>query len=570
MKSDTRNNTAGKKPKSKLYRNLCIPAIIAVATAVMLTPYFRFSAVEIAKSGLFMDDAYFYTVLARNFRNLGYLSLDGEMITNGVQPLWMAVQILLGYIFPRVDGVIIAARLSGVCYVLFAFALIWLINRKPSWGALTVIAAASFFIVLNWEFHKWVLKGLETPIALLMIVLTFLVFDTYRKKLLSAEKRAFLPMSILLGFLSAMVFFARTDMFWIAVVIFGWMLITERHISWNIAAFSSIIAVLVIPYLVFNLSTADGLMPISGRVKLFYLESSFPSFADYIMANQWSGMFHLFDRVFAFTYLPAGFYLRHLGILLLIAFSFYCLFKFRKERFYPPWLNLLAIAVLFHILFMHLIYKELRDYSAYYFAIEALYFALFLGFSSKALLERAKKTSTPRKLLSKAFGMRVIAIALLLWSAVDFGGRLLKRDYSEDVYWSERLELAGDISRMVPVGEKVGAFWPGLFAHFSGRDIAPLDGIIGSADYFENYVKLGRELHYLRDKGIKYLAVHLNRPLSDVGQKDGLDHWAGRGEMLLRKNKGFIRRQLSSRVLDSSGRGWYLFEIDFDYKINDH
>ncbi|MGC9315453.1 MAG: hypothetical protein ACP5G4_07470, partial [bacterium] len=495
MKSDTRNNTAGKKPKSKLYRNLCIPAIIAVATAVMLTPYFRFSAVEIAKSGLFIDDAYFYTVLARNFRNLGHLTLDGEMITNGVQPLWMGFQILLGYIFPNADGVVLLARSSSVIYILFAFVLIWLINRKPGWGGLTVIAAVSFFIVLNGEFHKWVLKGLETPIALLMIVLTFLVFDTYRKKLLSAEKRAFLPMSILLGFLSAMVFFARTDMFWVAVVIFGWMLITERRISWNIAAFSSIIAVLVIPYLFFNLSTADGLMPISGRVKLFYLESTFPSFADYFMANQWSGMFNLFDWVFAFKYLPGGIFPRYVLIFLAIGLSLYFLFRFRKEKIYPPWLNLLAATVLFHILFMHLVYKELRDYSAYYFATEALYYALFLGYSAKALLERASETSSPRKLLSKAFGMRVLAIAILLWAAVDFSGRLVKRDISEDSYWSGRLELAGDISRMVPEGEKVGAFWPGLFAHFSGRDIAPLDGIIGSADYFENYVKQGRELH---------------------------------------------------------------------------
>jgi len=163
--------------------------------------------------------------------------------------------------------------------------------------------------------------------------------------------------------------------------------------------------------------------------------------------------------------------------------------------------------------------------------------------------------------------MRVLAVVLLLWSAADFGGRLLKRDFSEDSYWSERLKLAEDISRTVPEGEKVGAFWPGLFAHFSGRDIVPLDGIIGSEEYFENYVKHGRELEYLQEKGVKYLAVHLNRPLNHVGQIDGLDHWAGRGEKLLRENPDFIRRQLSSRFIEENSRAWYLFEIDSEYQF---
>ena len=550
-------------------RRFGLSAAIASIAVAMLLPYFRFSAVEIAKFGLFLDDAYFYTVLARNFRSFGHLTLDGDMITNGVQPLWMAVQIGLGYIFPEADGVIIAARLSAVTYVLFAFSLIWLINRKSDCGLLAVTVAVSFFAILNSEFHRWILKGLETPIALLTIVLTLLAFDGYRKKLLAAKVTAFLPMSILLGFLSAMVFFARTDMFWIAVVIFGWMLIEERRISWNLIAFSAIIALMVMPYLLFNYHSAGGLMPISGRVKLFYLESTFPNFADYFMANQWSGMFNLFDWVFAFKYLPGGIFLRYLLIFLAIGSSFYLIFRFGKEKIYPPWLNLLATAFLFHILFMHLVYKELRDYSAYYFAPEALYFALFLGYSAKALLERAREKSSPQKLLNRASGMRVLAIAILLWSAVDFGGRLVKRDFSEDSYWSGRLELAQDISRIVPKGEKVGAFWPGLFAHFSGRDIVPLDGIIGSEEYFENYVKQGRELEYLQEKGVKYLTVHLNRPLNEGGQIDGFVHWAGRGERLLRENPDFVRKQLSSRFIGQDGKAWYIFEIDSEYQFRD-
>ena len=47
-----------------------------------------------------MYDAFFYSVLVDNLREHGFFTLDGEMHTNGFQPLWMFVLVAAKSVLP--------------------------------------------------------------------------------------------------------------------------------------------------------------------------------------------------------------------------------------------------------------------------------------------------------------------------------------------------------------------------------------------------------------------------------------------------------------------------------------
>ncbi len=525
-----------------------------------------FSAKDIARYGIFLDDAYFYTVLAKNFRLFGFLTFDGTMPTNGVQPLWMAIQALVGFIFPDTDGATLLAWSSVIAFTAFVFFLTYYLSKGFKWGYTVAMVIPALFMGLNPEFHRLVIQGLETPIALLTIMLGIIAFEWFRRKYRSASQGEFLPGVIVLGLVATIVFFARTDMFWFATVIFIWLIINERKISRNVVAYSSTIAVLVIPYLIFNMLTAGSLMPISGRVKLFYLESSFPTYGAYLQSMGWAGMFHFFDRILGFTYLPVGMFVRYALILLLLLISFYIMWRLRTKKIFPPGFIILALTVIPHILFMHIFYRELRSYTCYYFAPEILYFVMFLGYITQYLLEKAKqKPSLIRNNKLIKINLRGIGcVIILIWASIIYVGENLSKVRKFDNYWTERVNLAEDIPRYVPEGEEVGAFWPGLFGQFSERTVVPLDGIIGSEDYFEYYLKREREIEFIKERGIRYIAVHLSGPPHEKGIKIDKANWAARGEILLRENPDIIERVVNFRPVDEHGKGWYLIEMKSD------
>ena len=66
----------------------------------------------------------------RNVHDLGFFTLDGTMPTNGFQPLWMLVQMLLHGVAPDgADGVRLLAMSSWLAYVGFAFLATWYVAR---------------------------------------------------------------------------------------------------------------------------------------------------------------------------------------------------------------------------------------------------------------------------------------------------------------------------------------------------------------------------------------------------------------------------------------------------------
>jgi hypothetical protein len=525
---------------------------VALLAGYQLRHFITWSPEQLATHGLVIDDAFFYTVLARNFHRFGFLTLDGVIPTNGVQPLWMGIHILLAGLFPQTDGLLLVARASWALYVLFALLTVWYAARGGPRAMLLATLTIGGLLLLNVRFQQMVVKGLEVPLALCLLILTLHAFEQYARRAQAAAERP-LWQTAGLGALAALCFLARTDLFWAALLIGGWLLLRPRR-SWKeIVTFGAAAALLVLPYVALNALTQGGMMPISGRVKLFYMQSFYPTPAAYLASEEWRGLFSAFAEV-----IPSPDWLIYLLTYPLIGLGSWLIWREREAR---PGLTLLTAVILGHVLFMQLVYRELRPYTNYYFAPEALWLGLTLATQvSRRRTPGAAHAQGRRARVARALPALVAAGCLLI--AAFAWSRFEPRPVD---YWVQRVNLARDIQRVVPADERVAAFWPGALAHFSNRQVIPLDGIIGSQAYFEAYVQPGRELDYLRDHNVRYLAIALYDAPEQILARDeapGAPTWSTIGPQRLWEQRHRLAvRAAAERPYATSRGGWYLLEL---------
>lgn len=538
-------------PAQGLFR-LALAGVVAIIAGWQLRPFLTWSAAALAEHALISDDAFFYSVLARNFHRYGFLTLDGVMPTNGVQPLWMALHVGLARLLPQADMLELIARASWLAYVLFAALAVWYAARRTGWAAGVAAVVLGGFLLLNARFQLLVMQGLETPLMLLVVMLTLMAIDW-----ISARPAAALRVwqAAALGALAALCFFARTDLFWIAAVVGAWLLLVHRAAWRSVAAYWGTVALLVAPYLLFNLTSQGSLMPISGRVKLFYLELFHPTLTSYVVSDEWRGLFDAFG-----TLLPLPGVIVYPLALLLLATAVYLVWHLRNRAVFPTGVQLFALVVIGHVGYLYLLYRELRPYSSYYFALELLWVTLVAALLAGWGVALAQdKTARRRRALLTLTGVACVAalgVTAVTWQQLS--------TQAQD-YWRMRVALARDIAEIVPQGERVGAFWPGALAHFSGRGVVPLDGIIGSNEYFEGYVRPGRELDYLAETAVSYLAIFLPyAPATYLAAPDAppITQWSDLGLLRLWQWRDTPMRALAARTINDAGAGWYLLELD--------
>ncbi len=451
---------------------------------------------------------------------------------------------------------------SWVCYVAFAFFLVRFLNRIPSPASILATLCVSALLLLQPRFQHEVMQGLETPATLLVLALTLTAFDRVIEKIRTGSAVRSASGVIPLAFLSSLCFLCRTDLFWVPVIVSSWILLLQRRVTGTLAVFASVASLAVLPYLAFNILSEGGAMPISGRVKLFYMNTFFPDLASYLASDEWFGPYHLFGRI-----LMLGEILGNDRIAVLIAvlavfpISLRIAWRNRALSTIPESIWFLAVVATLHLAYMHLFYRELRPYTDYYFILEVLFVVLTVAISvakgGEGLVRAIRRRSRPDAAGSACLAAAVLSLAVFVMSWT-------KHDLRPKRYWIERLKLAEDISNSVPEDERVAAFWPGALAQFGRRPVVPLDGVVGDNEYFQKYVKTGRELDYCIENDIRYLAIYLSLAPDDlaVRQNVRVRNWPGLGMQRLWENRHRIVGTHSARLVGSDGRGWYLVEMD--------
>ncbi|MEW6516895.1 MAG: hypothetical protein AB1439_08330 [candidate division FCPU426 bacterium] len=522
-------------------------AAFAVAAGIQLSRFLLWNPLDLVRCGLLTDDAFFYSVLAKQFLQHGILTLDGEMPTNGVQPLWMLLQILLQRSFPGADSLKLLAVLSWGCYVVFAFLAGWFIGgKKGSLPAQAALAAVLAAYILNPGFQSIAVKGLEVPLALGAVMLTLLSLS----RLEGEAVRRLSPLRAGgLGVLAAVCFFCRTDLFWVGLVVGLWLAWKAPRAS--ALVFGAVLTLAVAPYLTANILTQGSVMPISGRVKLHYLNAFYPTWAGYFRSDEWQGWFHAFAA--PLPWLERASTAVKAGVTLAVAAG--ACWWIWKRREVTAGFRVFSLAIILHALYMHVFYRELRVYTAYYFLPEILWVLVTAGSALWAWLDSNRNRAAGKVRLWAAAAVCAALSGAVIWNA---SGRRVE----PLPYWVERLNLARDIERIVPASEPVGAFWPGCFAQFSQRRVIPLDGVAGSDQYFRQFVQTGRELDYLTAKNGRYLALYLpEEPTRLMAEKPlVLENWSHLGLQRLRDFQG-TWEVAAFRPLNDQGAGWYLFKL---------
>jgi hypothetical protein len=505
-----------------------------IIICIQQTALWNLPVEELTRRGHFIDDAFFYTVIADNFLRTGSISFDGTQITNGFQPLWWILITTLSYLSGTESSARLLPRLS---LITFLISVPFVMRVARSWGGGLGVVLVVPLILLNPGFQSLVLRGLETPLVLVLFTAFLSIlraFDRPAGSLITNGR------CVLVAVIAGTLFLARTDWF-VAATVIGAALVLRRSTR-LLLPYGVVLSGLVIPYLAANYLLFDSIVPISGRIKSFYVRDELPSLALYLASAEWSAPFTAFASTFGWAFLAESW------VTLLPPLLFLTIALWLSLRDSLTSIRISGWAIVCHILALCVWHRELRPYAAYYFAPEVVWCVLILGRGARLL---APKVACRWKPIAILF----FAAAILL---------CLSAPTREPVpYWDTRLELARYLRDEIPPDTCVAAPWPGALAEFSGRRITPLDGLVGGTAYFERHLKSKSEVQYLDERNCTLLAVYLpdtpDRLFGNTTPRPNVS-WPDRHIVLLWENRArlFMRRRFS---WDESGRGWYLVEL---------
>jgi hypothetical protein len=413
------------------------------------------------------DDSYYYFNVARNVTLGQGLTFDGMNATNGFHPLWMLCLLPVYAAFGSDPEW--ALRAAFVVVTLVAGVAFALAYRTLSRFASPVAAALATSLMLAPILLNSLINGLETGLLLLVLFATIGV--AARGDLLSV--RTGLRENVKLGVLLGLVFLARLDSAFLILGVLGFIVfrwakgidgpprLSPLVLKFLYVGLAS--AVLVVPYLGWNLARFGHAVPISGELK-----TSFPAVA-FAISRLWSP--HI---VFGAMLLGAS----GLGFLWL---------AWRRADDRTGLLVALWLGSALHfanaLLFMHWAahWWHFASYLSVTLAVAALVFDELLA--------------------GPAWGR--VAVAAVVAATLAFGvlvDRAMRGDHHRVLY-----EAALWSRSNLPAQAVVGMTDSGIFGYFCGRRTVNLDGVINGYEY-QAALRDNRLADYLRRCGLTHIA----------------------------------------------------------------
>ena len=422
------------------------------------------------------DDAYYYYQLAENFvRGLGF-TMDGVAVTNGFQPLWMAVILpLFGLdlhpVYGRLPVIIALNCLIFGAFSAFLFDLLRRLFRPATaWIALALLCYPRFNNVL--------INGMESGLTTLMMVLAL------RSMVLTDRLTDLKPRwrDGWVGFWLRLTMLGRLDSVFLLFAVAFFLLFTqfrrkdiafaERFVPAIRKGFSVFwpVLVLVVPYLAANTMFFGSIMPISGAVK-----STFPNPG-----------FHG-NYLLRFYEYPAVLGMGLVGLALLG--------RFRSDASLRGILFALMAGQATHLLFTLLFMK---------FAVQRWHFVTFIPVATLAAAGWIDEAyhRLPRLPRWLPVPVLVLALAFLGFHSLRSYPRYAGESYFEAAAWTRE---------HIPANARMAMHDSGTFSYLSRRQVVNLDGIVNDMAY-QDWLCAGRLDDYLRQNNVAYLVRHIAAP----------------------------------------------------------
>jgi len=431
----------------------------------------------------FTDDTYYYLVVARHVAAGDGFTFDGLHPTNGYQPLWLFLLIPLFIIFPGEFPPLRGLILLQAIVLAIALLLLWrIVHRRWSPAA----AAALPLLILGLPGARFLWLGMESALFLLLLVIAWGAWQR-----LDAGRRPQESDWWWFGACCAALWTARLEggiVLLAALVLLAPKLRAMARPLRPLLALCLPSAALSVAYVGWNISSFGTWLPISGRVKLYWVGMlTTGERLGALIEIPWVGH-HLLGRVLSAVGAPS--LIRPFSGVLLILLGV-ALWVGRRPilaMMQAAGGRLIVVACAAMFLLDHSLIGPVQGEWA------QVPLHLLTALALTGLL-----STMPRR----AWAGVAVAVMLCLARPVTQAGAA--RGW-EDTFTGRSYRLAGWIRLHTPPQERVGASYAGLLGYFSGRTVVNLDGLVNSVDYF-NRVMVGEQWEpYLQETRLSWLA----------------------------------------------------------------
>lgn len=243
-----------------------VPSAVFFLLGFAVAAVFALMPIEVKLGHFIIEDMFYYLRVAEHILAGEGSSFDAVAATNGYHPAWMLVAVLLARVF---DGTVLVSAMLLVAALLHGVqaALVHRIAARHAGG--WVALGITLIYVLNWRVIAINLGGLETPLAVAMVLVTIDWLDRKATGPLSGRDRVWL--TVLLG----LAILARMDLFLFAGVVLAFVwgrdVAVHKVALWRAtgAGLASALGIGVVlsPWFAFSLTTSGVLLP-NSRVAL--------------------------------------------------------------------------------------------------------------------------------------------------------------------------------------------------------------------------------------------------------------------------------------------------------------
>jgi len=420
---------------------------------------------DLVLNGL-LDDSFYYLHTAMNIVTGLGSTFDGVEATNGYHPLWMIMLLVPARLLAgHPDMLVRVALFLGAATGLGSLLLVrrTLLHTAGGW------AAAIGLLLFAWpRFFGQTLNLLETSL-LLFLYMALAGLMARGESPYRASRR------IRIGLLLGLASLARLDTVFLLIA-FGIFGVLEawregRNVGivralWMRLLPLAVASVVVLPYLVWNLTRFGHLQPVSGAAKSGFPVPEFhpdvlirhPEFALLVMVG--AGFF------IASLRRPAGAMVRTLG--------------------------LFGLAGLLHI--SYTIFFMRWGVDRWHFVLTIPAALMGIPWLMDRVLRRISWRGS-RRIRVGAIGIGVIAAVIVQWSSLTAReGRHLAAVRDVALWAADNL----------PEDAVFAMTDAGVFAYYGGRTTVNLDGLINSYDYLDA-LRTGRVSEYLERRGVDYI-----------------------------------------------------------------
>lgn len=441
-------------------------------------------------TGYLPDDTFYYYKIAANISALHRITYDGEGLSNGYHPLWLALitpfytSANAGSDFvSRVEWIMLALHLM-IVVVLY----LTLLRLRLGWWRATLVTA---IFAVHSTFIDMQMSGLETSLNSLVLLLLFNAFLTVFLQPAIALRRY-----VFFGAMAGAAFLARTDNAIALLLLFtvlAWQSRRQYRQHWPRIVLAGCVSLLVAsPWLLWNQQHFGSMIQSSGRIEtILWGEPKFSAaataFAVLLTPLRLHDHLQDFSRLFISPqgnpFVPAA---------LLIAVFAVLWWQWLRPRNVNASLRALAwfsMAVLLVFTFHAGIRSFVRTW--YHIPVGLLLLLTLAGFAAWTDSLRSSRWAMVSS------GVLVIWLASVLWwySPAKLPGVATER--------SPHFVVRDWIAANTPPDAVFGSMNSGILSYLLPRKVINLDGVVDQRSMQAHWQK--RQPAYIKERGIRYL-----------------------------------------------------------------